>query len=94
MRHIPCIPNELLSAENRQRLYALEATTEISRREGRVVALINPQDVAEVLRYLLTIVDGLAGAYLDMARERDKWKGAMDLALDGNFWISLEAVKK
>jgi hypothetical protein len=46
-----------------------------------------------VERDLLSIIDRLAAAYLDVARERDKWKGVCDLAGDEKFWKALEVMK-
>ncbi len=90
MKYLPCIPDEILPAEFRQRLYQYEITSEEIRASGRVVGLVDPQEVAENYLELLAVIDHLAAAWLDVARERDQWKGVVDLAVDKNFWKSLE----
>jgi len=78
----------------RQHIYDLEMAIEVDVLMGRVVALVDPQDVARVYLCLLAIIDHLAGAYLNMAGDRDKWKGAVDLAMDEGFWRELDAMTK
>lgn len=90
MKYLPCIPDEILPAEFRQRIYNCEINSEQIVASGRVVALVDPQEVAENYLELLAVVDRLAAAWLDVARERDQWKGVVDLAVDKNFWKSLE----
>ena len=40
------------------------------------------------------LLDELAGAYLEMARDRDQWKNVCDLAYDGELWQALELLKE
>ncbi len=94
MKHLPCIPDEVLPLEDRQNCYRLEQTIEATVAGGRVVELVDPQNLAGGYRYLLLLLDELAGAYLEMARDRDQWKNVCDLAYDGEFWQALELLKE
>ena len=85
MKHLPCIPDEVVSAEDRRWCRELELF------DGSPT--LTPNERAGN-RKLLSIIDGLAGAYLDVARERDKWKGVCELATDEEFWNALEALKE
>ncbi len=94
MKHLPCIPDEVLPLELRQRLYDCEVSIEGVIRQGRVVGLVDPQAIAHNYLELIAVIDILAGAYLEMACDRDQWKNVCDLAYDGEFWQALELLKE
>lgn len=77
MKHLPCIPDDVVSAEDRQFCYTVE----------------NYHVRQPVVFALLAILDALAAAYLDLARERDKYKGVCELAKDDEFWKALKLLE-
>ena len=89
MKHLPCIPDQIVDPEIRAAIYRLEQYVEIAVSQGRVMALLDPQEIAESYQGLLAIIDELAGAYLTVAHERDKYKGVCELASDDRFWQAL-----
>jgi len=93
VKHLPCIPDEVVSKESRQRLYNYEQNIELITGSGRVLALVDPRLVAGNYRELISTIDALSEAYLRTARERDQWKGVCELASDDYFWEALEALK-
>ena len=61
MKNLPFIPDEVVSAEDRALVYTLENYARL------------PHNCLE----LFAVIDKLAAAYLDVARERDQWKDVL-----------------
>lgn len=91
MKYLPCIPDEVLSPEIRKFLCEIDSALPDHCIDRYIRTPANR--VVGDLRRLFWIIDDLAAAYLDVARERDKWKGVCDLAGDEKFWKALEVIK-
>lgn len=78
MKNLPFIPDEVVSAEDRALVYTLENYARL------------PHNCLE----LFAVIDKLAAAYLDVARERNQWKNVCELATDEEFWKAMEELKK
>jgi hypothetical protein len=102
VKHLPCIPDEVLAADDRRFCYGIELVQISHRSRGKLDPNLifgtdtHGQETQEspIFSRLLAVIERLSETYLEVARERDQLRGVCDLAADDDFWEALAKLRK